>query len=464
MISVDQYKGKNVAILGLGRSGIAAAKSLQAAGAKVIAWDDLEPTRENAVREGLAVSPSGHMLWTGMDYLFISPGVPFHPEPNPIIKGARKARCPIISDMDMLFQHQKQAKYVGITGTNGKSTTTSLVAHILNQTGNYAVAGGNLGQAALSLEPLAEGQTYVLETSSYQLDLSNEITFDVAAMLNISADHLDRHKTMENYIAAKRKIFDRQTGTQTAVIGIDDTITRRIYEEILPREAPVIPVSVLDTLKKGIYCQNGILVDRYFKESPLEVLDLKPLPQLVGMHNWQNAAIAYSIARSCGLKTRSIAKAITSFPGLPHRQELITVHRGIRYVNDSKATNADATARALICYKHIYWILGGKAKEKNLDMLIPYLKNVKHAFCIGDAGEDFAAILKRHQVDYTLSGSLDLATQQAHDMAKQEGQDNAVVLLSPAAASFDQFKNFEDRGNVFREKVKSILMTENAAA
>ncbi len=456
MINVFPFMGFPVAVFGLGRSGLATAKSLQESEAEVWAWDDDEDARDRAADEGIPLVDLYACDLKETTTLVLSPGIPLHhPKPHPIVDLARAAGCEIISDMEMLVRAQRDANYIGITGTNGKSTTTALIGHIFQTSGREAEIGGNLGIPALALHPLEHEGTYVLEMSSYQLELTFSITFDVGVLLNISADHLERHGGMDGYIAAKRLIFHRQTKPRTAVIGVDDDFCRAIYEELKAAdEQTVIGISGRQRVHGGVYVIDGVLYDDT-EGQEIAALSLSDNPSLAGQHNGQNAAAAYAAAKATGIQTAAIAACIQSFPGLVHRQEPVAIVDGVGYVNDSKATNADATARALVCYDNIYWIAGGRPKDGGLDACVPYLDRVRHAFLIGEAALGFSQALDG-KVPFTVSGDLATAFGQASEMAQTEGGEGAVVLLSPAAASFDQYANFEVRGDAFKDLVEAL--------
>jgi UDP-N-acetylmuramoylalanine--D-glutamate ligase len=368
---------------------------------------------------------------------------------------ARAAGAEIIGDIELLARTCRNARYVGITGTNGKSTTTSLIGHILTKAGRTVAVGGNLGTPALSLAALGGDGTYVLEMSSYQLELTETLTFDVAVLLNVTPDHLDRHGGMAGYVAAKKRIFARQQKPQAAVIGTDDEACRDLADEIAAHGRQiVIRISAESHAKGGVYVEDGSLIDD-MDGTATRVFDLSRASRLPGRHNWQNAAAAYAVTRCLGIDKTVITAAIQSFPGLAHRQELIATLDGVRYINDSKATNADATAKALACYDHIYWIAGGLAKEGGISSLAPFFPRIHHAFLIGKATEAFATTLDGH-VPFTRCGDLAKALQAARERARAEHQANADELLSPACASFDQFANFEDRGEAFRRLVEAL--------
>src|SRR6266446_2155935 len=452
MIVVGGFNGRRVAVLGLAKSGRAAAHSLAAGGAQVLAWDD-NPAVRDAVASEITLYDPTMVDWRDIPALVPSPGIPLSfPEPHPVVLRAQAAGAEIIGDIELLGRAQPAARYVGITGTNGKSTTTALTGHILAAAGRRVEVGGNLGTPALTLAPLEAGETYVLEASSFQLDLITSLAFDIAVLLNITPDHLERHGGMDGYIAAKRRIFARQTGTATAIVGIDDPICRALCDE-LRRAGParVVPISVNQPVAGGVYVEDGWLIDA-LDAKPVRVLDLARAERLPGAHNWQNAAAAYAVARAAGVEAAAVTAAICSFPGLAHRQELVDTIDGIRYINDSKATNADATEKALLCYPAIYWIAGGLPKAGGITPLAPYFGRLRHAFLIGRATEEFAATLDG-SVPFSRCGDLATALAMASVQARRDGVPGAVVLLSPACASYDQFANFEERGDRFRELV-----------
>jgi UDP-N-acetylmuramoylalanine--D-glutamate ligase len=456
MIDVATFRGEKVAVMGLARSGLVAAQALQRGGARVMAWDDAAARRDAAAAAGVPIVDLGTTDLAGVAVLVLSPGIPHtYPKPNPVAARARAAGAKIIGDIELLARSCPKARYVGITGTNGKSTTTSLIGHILAQAGRKVAVGGNLGTAALSLAPLGADGIYVLEMSSYQLELTESLTFDVALLLNITPDHLDRHGGMDGYIAAKRRIFARQKKPQTAVIGIDDELSRGIADALAGAGAQlVVPISAETRAPGGVYVEDGWLIDD-MAGGAQRVLELHRAPRLPGRHNWQNAAAGYAATRALGIDTAALIAGITSFAGLAHRQELVATIDGVAYVNDSKATNADATAKALACYDAIYWIAGGLAKEGGIVALAPFFPRIRHAFLIGKATEDFAATLEG-RVKLSRCGELGRAVAAARDAALSQRTPGAVVLLSPACASFDQFANFEERGDVFRRLVEAL--------
>ena len=460
MIEVFPFAGLPVAVFGLGSSGIAAAQALKLGGAEVWAWDDNEDARARARAAGVPLVDLYLCNWRELTSLVLSPGVALHhPAPHRVVELARAAGCEVIGDIELLARSQREAAYVGITGTNGKSTTTALIGHIFKTSGRPAEVGGNIGRAALALDPLGADGAYILEMSSYQLELTLSITFDIAVLLNITPDHLDRHGDMAGYIAAKRLIFHRQTKPRTAVVGVDDPRSEKIFRELKAAdEQVVIPISGARRVDGGIYARDGTLHDDAFVGGTagrhVAVADLAAFRTLPGTHNAQNAAAAYAASLAAGIDPSVAIACLRSFPGLRHRQETIAILDGIAYVNDSKATNADAAARALACYPRVYWIVGGRAKEGGLAAAEPYFGRVRRAFLIGEAAGAFAEMLKG-KVATTRSGDLASALAAAREAAEAEGE-GGVVLLSPACASFDQFANFEARGEAFRKLVQAL--------
>jgi UDP-N-acetylmuramoylalanine--D-glutamate ligase len=457
MIDVTAFKNIPVGVLGLGKSGLVAAQALTRGGAAVMAWDDNESKREAAAAAGIAIVDLRSADLGAMPSLVLSPGIPHtYPKPHPVVARAREAGAEIIGDIELLARTQREAGYIGITGTNGKSTTTALIGHILARAGRKIAVGGNLGTPALSLDPLGSGAFYVLEMSSYQLELTFSIAFDVALLLNITPDHLDRHGGMAGYIAAKKLIFRGQHKPQAAIVGVDDEISAGIERDLASSGARiVVPISAERAVGGGVYAADGWLVDDMGGGGAVPVVEMAGLARLPGTHNWQNAAAAYAATRHVGVARETVTQALHAFPGLAHRQELIATIDGVRYVNDSKATNADASAKALACYETVYWIAGGLAKEGGIVSLSPYHDRIRHAFLIGEAAPAFADTLGS-QVPHSRSGELATAVMAAHELAQRERRPGAVVLLSPAAASFDQFANFEARGEAFRRLVEAL--------
>jgi UDP-N-acetylmuramoylalanine--D-glutamate ligase len=464
MIDLSFLKGQRVAVMGLGKSGRASAHALLQAGVEVAAWDDGEAARQAAAAAGIPLLDLHAADFSQIDVLVWSPGVPHtFPQPNPVATRARAAGVEPVCDVDLLGRAAPCAQYVGITGTNGKSTTTALIGHILEADKRRTQVGGNLGIPVLTFDQLGERGVYVLELSSYQLELTRSVTHAAAVLLNITPDHLDRHGGMAGYIAAKKLIFAGQSAAHTAIIGLDDEHCRALCGELMAAgHQRLWPISAERTAPGGVYVRGDQLIDdtRGLTEP---VLDLTTLPTLLGTHNRQNAAAAYAACRALRVPRPVIAEAMATFPGLAHRQQSAGAINGVRFINDSKATNADAAAKALATFEPIYWILGGQAKETGLDGLEQYLPRVRRAFLIGEATERFAAWLEERGVAFDRCGTIDKAVETAANAAFADRLAGATVLLSPACASWDQFANFEKRGEAFIEAVKHLTPAAGGA-
>ena len=441
------FANRRFAVVGLGRAGLAASRALTTMGASVVAWDDAPFARDAALREELVVhDPTADI--GDFDAVVLSPGIPhLLPVPHRIAAAARLAGRPILTDAELLFQAVRgsgsRARFAGITGTNGKSTTTALLAHILAGAGVAHAAGANLGPAALSLPLLPDSGVYVLEMSSYMLERLATLRFDVACMLNLSPDHLDRHGDMAGYLAAKRNIFARQTEADTAVVGIDDSDSAALAA------AQPGAVRVSGHMPADLWCDGTVLRDA---AGPL--VDLAMAPALPGVHNAQNAAAASAMALALGAPRDALESSILTFPGLAHRQELVATIDGVRFINDSKATNADATARALACYGRVIWIAGGIAKAGGIASLSGWLPRVAEALLIGRDAHAFAETLSAQGVSWRIVESMERAVPDALASARRLGID--TVLLSPAGASFDQFSGFEARGERFSSLARAL--------
>ena len=450
MIPVTTRAAQNLAVFGLGASGRATARALVSGGARVVAWDDAEASRAAAGAENIALAEPGGIDWARQSALVLSPGVPLtHPRPHAVVERAVAAGIAVIGDIELMAECCRDAVLVAVTGTNGKSTAAALLAHICSTAGRRAQLGGNIGRPALDLDPPAPGEVVILELSSFQLELTRDAAFDIAILLNLTPDHLDRHGSMAGYAAAKRRIFRsaRDGRPQSAVVSIDDDRCRAIHDELAAGGRFAVR-SVSVEAAAGVQVVDGILVDAGDGES----CDLSAAAGLRGPHNWQNAAAAWTAARMLGIAPDAIRAALPTFRGLLHRMETVAVIDGIRYVNDSKATNGDAAARALASFSEIYWIAGGIAKEDGLAPAAPWLGNVRHAYLIGEAAASFGREL-RGRVPCTRSGSLERAVRAARSQAAADGAREPVVLLSPAGASFDRYRNFAARGEHFRTLV-----------
>lgn len=460
MVISPLFKDQTVFILGLGKSGRATVQNLRKAGAHVLAWDDQEEARRLASKQGIPLANLASLNWKDVDHFILSPGIPHHyPVPHPLVIRAQSVGLQPISDLEVLYRSQPHARYMGITGTNGKSTTTSLIAHILKESGTRVEVGGNLGIPVMDLNPLNEDGIYVLEVSSYQLETSPTLHFNVSILLNITPDHLERHGGLDGYIEAKKLIYKNATSQDTLVISIDDALCLKIYEELKTSgKIRLIPISVGQALSDGIYVMDGVLY-----ETAQPILNLHPFERLRGKHNWQNIAATYGALRAIGLEAKDITPGIASFPGLAHRQQIVARHRNVLFVNDSKATNAEAAEKALMSYadSHIYWLLGGRPKEGGIESLRNCFAKIKHAFLFGEAAPIFLHTLEGI-LPYTLCDTLEEAVKKASSLAFQDQIQDAVVLLSPACASFDQFLDFEERGQAFCCAVKDVIELETS--
>jgi UDP-N-acetylmuramoylalanine--D-glutamate ligase len=462
MIPVRGFEDKRVAVFGLARSGLASARALKAGGAEVVAWDENPAAREAAAAEGFTLTDLRTADWFGFTALVLSPGVPLtHPEPHWTVEFARAAGVEVIGDIELFARainaapSHRRPKVVAITGTNGKSTTTALLGHMLTAAGRDARIGGNIGLGVLGLDDMHGGAVYVFELSSYQLDLTFSLKPDVAILLNITPDHLDRHGDMDGYVAAKRRVLLNQSAGDTAVIGVDDAWCQRICTEITAANRRTIwPISARRAMGRGVYVLQGVLYDAT-GERVIEVADLLRARSLPGRHNWQNGAAAYAAARALGLSVEDAATGLVTFPGLVHRMETVGEIEAVRFVNDSKATNADAARQAMSSYPRFYWIAGGRAKAGGIEPLEDLFPRVAKAYLVGEAAGEFAATLDG-KAPYRLTGTIEAAVDAAFADARAAGEP-AIVLLSPACASFDQFPDFEVRGDAFRSAVHGLL-------
>jgi UDP-N-acetylmuramoylalanine--D-glutamate ligase len=461
VIPVRGFEGKRVAVFGLGRTGMTAARALRAGGAEVALWDETPAARQAAAAENLPIVDLQTADWAEFDALMLSPGVPLtHPAPHWTVEKAKAAGVEILGDIELFARtvnaapENKRPKVAVITGTNGKSTTTALLGHMLTAAGRDARIGGNIGYGVLGLDDMHGGAVYVLEASSYQLDLTSSLKADVAVLLNITPDHLDRHGGMDGYVAAKRRVLLNQGKGDTAVVGVDDAWCQQICTEITAANRRTIwPISAKRAMGRGVYALQGVLYDAT-SERVTEVADLMRARSLPGRHNWQNAAAAYAAARALGISAEDAAMGLATFPGLAHRMETVAMLDGVRFVNDSKATNVDAARQALSSYPRVYWITGGRPKDGGIDDLEDLFPRVAKAYLVGEAADDFARTLDG-KAAYAVCGTIEAAVAAAHADAKSAGGE-AIVLLSPACASFDQFPDFEVRGEAFRAAVLAL--------
>jgi len=463
LIPVTTFAGEKVAVFGLGSSGLLSARALAAGGAEVIAFDDDKKKLAEAQAAGLKTQDLREIDWLTIAALVLSPGVPLtHPAPHWSAALAAKAKVEIIGDIELFCRERAkscaQCALIAITGTNGKSTTTALIAHLLKSAGRDTQMGGNIGVPVLALEPFAQRRVYVLEVSSYQIDLAPSLHASVGILLNVTEDHLDRHGTMANYAAIKERLPASVEPGGTAVIGVDDDWTRAAADRIAHAGKHVERVSVLAPLREGYFAQGSHIIHARNGKADI-VADLAGIDSLRGAHNAQNAACAIATGLALGLELLAIQKGLASFPGLAHRMQQVgrkeTNKGNVLFVNDSKATNADSAAKALASFNDIFWIAGGKPKTGGIVSLAEFFPRIAKAYLIGEAAADFAKTLDG-KVPYETNGVLAAAVDAAARDAAASGLKEPVVLLSPACASFDQYPNFEVRGKAFTDIVLTI--------
>jgi UDP-N-acetylmuramoylalanine--D-glutamate ligase len=459
LIPVTSFFRRRVALFGLGESGRHAAYALIAGGAEVIAYDDEERKVGIASREGIPTMNLRALDWSKVDAFVLSPGVPLtHPQPHWSVRLARSAGVPIIGDVE-LFCHERRkiapgSPFVAITGTNGKSTTTALIAHILKACGRDAQMGGNIGTPILELQPPAPDRIHVVECSSFQIDLAPSLNPTIGIHLNLTPDHIERHGTIENYAAIKERLVQ---ASDLAIIGVDDDMSAAMARRRRGLGRPLLSISAQGPVDQGVFAgvtaRDGALETRLVRVEAMKpriVAELTQIGSLRGAHNAQNAAAAFAACGALGLSDAEIAAAMASYPGLPHRMEEIRRIGPVIFINDSKATNADSTEKALTSFGRIHWILGGKPKAGGIESLRRYFPNIAKAYLIGAASEEFAATFGQ-DVPFEACGTLDVAVAKAAaDAAAAAGGSERAVLLSPACASYDQFANFEQRGEYFR--------------
>ena len=463
MIAVRSFASRHVGVYGLARTGQASVRALKAGGAEVYAWDD-DATQRTLAREAGAVDVRWQdWPWDKLVALVLSPGVPLtHPKPHEIVEKAKAGGVPVIGDFELFAREVRadraepgRAPVIAVTGTNGKSTTTALIGHVLKSHGFDAQIGGNIGKPVLALDPPHAKTVYVLEISTFQIDLAPSFTPDVALLLNLSPDHIDRHGTMLNYASVKERLMRQTAHDGQLFISVDDSYSSPIFTRVSSNGGPpATPVSVGKVLGRGIFVVDGVLYDAQAGRAT-KVMELASAKRLLGAHNWQNAAFAYGACRRFVKDSRAIVSAIADFPGLAHRMEDLGRLGRVRFINDSKATNADATERALVCFDEIYWIAGGRAKEGGIESLAPHFGRVRKAYLIGEAAPTFARTLEGRAA-YEIAGVLEAAVIHATADAVNSQAHEPVVLLSPACASYDQFRDFEARGDAFRAEVARL--------
>lgn len=456
MIPVTTFAGKRVAVFGLGGSGMASARALRSGGAEVVASDDNAETVAKAAASGIATADFRTLDWSKIAALVLAPGVPLtHPAPHWAVGLARNAAVEVIGDVELYCRERRKlaphSPFVAVTGTNGKSTTTALIAHLLTAAGRSAESGGNIGTAILTLAPPRPDHAHVVECSSYQIDLAPSLDPRIGVLLNISEDHLDRHGTLANYAAIKERLVAGVQPQGAAIVGVDDAWCQAAADRIERRGVAVVRVSVRRRLADGIYVE-GEEIFQATGGAVRRIAQLHGIGALRGLHNAQNAACAAAAALKLGLSEETVQRGLRSFPGLAHRLEQVGRKGKVLFVNDSKATNADSAAQALACFTDIFWIAGGRPKSGGITALAPFFPRIAKAYLIGEAAAEFAATLDG-KAAYAIAGTLDRAVAMAARDAQESNVKEPVVLLSPACASFDQYPNFEVRGSAFRELV-----------
>jgi UDP-N-acetylmuramoylalanine--D-glutamate ligase len=459
VIPITTLAGKKIAVFGLGASGLASASALLAGGADVIAFDDDAASVTKARTGGIPTADLRTVDWSKLAALVLAPGVPLtHPSPHWVAQLARKAGVEVIGDIELFCRerrrHAPEAPFVAVTGTNGKSTTTALIAHLAAAAGMDAQLGGNIGTAILSLAPPRADRVHAIECSSYQIDLAPSLDPSIGILINLSEDHLDRHGTMENYVAVKERLVAGVPNGGSAIIGVDDAWCEKIAARLVQAGKRVVPISIRRQLENGLYAQ-GSRIMRATAAEAVPLADLGGIGSLRGLHNAQNAACAIAAALALGLQPAAIQAGLRSFPGLPHRMEEVGRRGAVLFVNDSKATNADSSAQALACFSDIFWIAGGRPKTGGIESLRQFFPRIRNAYLIGEAVEEFAATLA-DGVPHEITGTLDKAVAAAARDAAASPAAEPVVLLSPACASFDQYRNFEVRGDAFRALVQAL--------
>ena len=464
MIAVTTFAGKKVAVFGLGGSGLASASALLAGGADVVAGDDDAQSMAKANAAGIPAADLRKLDWSKLASLVLAPGVPLtHPAPHWAVDLARNAGVEVIGDVELFCRERRRiapdAPFVAVTGTNGKSTTTALIAHLAASAGMDAQLGGNIGTAILSLQPprarnIAPLRVHVIECSSYQIDLAPSLDPSIGVLINLTEDHLDRHGTMEHYAAVKERLVAGVPNGGTAIVGVDDDWCQQAAIRLARAGKHVVRIAVRRKLSNGIFV-DGARIMRAGHGALHSIAELGGIGSLRGAHNAQNAACAVAAALALGLEPKAIEAGLRSFPGLPHRMEEVGRRGAVLFINDSKATNAASAAQALACFNDIFWIAGGKPKSGGITSLRGFFARIRKAYLIGEAANDFAATLGA-EVAHEIAGTLDKALAAAARDAESSTAVEPVVLLSPACASFDQYRNFEVRGDAFRDLVQAL--------
>ena len=462
-MTLELLSKKNIAILGLSKSGISTIKFLKKKGFNPIGWDDNAEIRRKAKNKGIRIENLKKINIKKISFLVVSPGIPsIGFKRHPLIKKADLAGTEIINDIELFFRFYPKSKCIGITGTNGKSTTVSLLHHIFNKIGIRSSLGGNIGKPIFNLKNPGNG-FYILEISSFQLELMKTARFKIGIILNITNDHLERHGNFQRYVSEKIKIFNNQQKSDLSVIGVDDQISSKILNKIKKKNISEVLTISGNNKKSDIYIKNNYLYIKNIFENKKEIfkkINLKKFQNIISEHNYQNIAAIYAVLIKIGFfNWKKIENAIKSFVGLPHRLQKIREINKISYINDSKATNLDSTNKALSSYKKIYWILGGRLKEKNLSILKKHFFKIEHVFLLGESKKIYENYLKKY-LSYTVTENLKEAVFLAHNLAQnyviKYTSSKPVVLLSPACSSLDEWKNFEERGNAFIKLVKRL--------
>ena len=459
MINLDSFSDCKIGIFGLGKTGIDSLNAFLVKETQIIAWDD---NKENILNIKKTIDKEKNIHFSSvidpfdvkrLDFVIVSPGVPNkYPAPHKIFSICERYNIPVITDIDILFKACPRANYIGVTGTNGKSTAASLINHILGVNNYKSALGGNIGKPVLSLPNFYHStEHYVIELSSYQLDLMQNYKFNVAALLSITPDHLDRYESFDDYKNAKIKIFHNQNKNDFAVISLNNEVNKAIFKELkLANKQKIIPISSKEILDDGISVMNNIIYDNYFKHKAFNIT----IPNsLIGPHNAENIAVAYAVAKALMVESKNIINSLNSFIGLPHRMELFFQTDNLIFVNDSKATNIASCKEALNSFENIYWIAGGIFKEKSVEELGNNLKKVKHCYLIGKDSDKFIQILKAKKIPYSINNTIENALNEIKGTVK-----NGTILLSPCCSSFDQWKNFEERGDRFKSLVLEMFI------
>ena len=462
MIPISTYREKNVAVFGLGLSGLATSQALKAGGANVFIWDDDPNKIEIAESQGLSPTDFKTLKWNSIESLVLSPGVPLtHPKPHWVVKKAKEHNVEIIGDFELFARQLRhlnsKCQCIAVTGTNGKSTTTALIAHMLTKAGYDVQLGGNIGTPVLSLKEPKNNQIFVAECSSYQIELAPSFSPTIGVLLNVTPDHLERHGNFENYAEIKSRLVN---ASLNPIVGVDDKTSVKIAAQLRENGHKVNEISAINEVKSGVHVSNHKLIIKNSRKH-LKIADLSNLIKLRGQHNEQNAAAATLACLKVGLTCQQIAQGLDSFPGLAHRMEEVAKFGSIKFINDSKATNADATSQALSTFDHIYWIVGGRAKSGGITNLAKHFHRVTKAYLIGESTTDFANELEG-KVLYKKCGTIDQALKHAFKDAVVGNLQKPAIILSPACASFDQYPNFEKRGEYFKDAVLHLIKSQKS--